>query len=49
MQSPPISDPPCVKREMQHFEMEQKAINKRRLDLLEQLRYSDIFAGHLEK
>ncbi|XP_032230152.2 coiled-coil domain-containing protein 180 [Nematostella vectensis] len=38
MDSPPIKDPPGVRRKIEEFTIEQRAVNKRRLDLLDTLR-----------
>lgn len=46
MQSPAIKGPPELKRKMQFFTTEQKTLNKKRLDLLESLRFVTMTEGH---
>ena len=45
MQSPAIKDPPDLKRKMQFFTTEQQTLNKKRLDLLESLRFVTVTKG----
>lgn len=45
MQSLAIKDPPDLKRKMQFFTTEQQTLNKKRLDLLESLRFVTVTNG----